>query len=502
MANVNPLGVQTDIGTPVAAYTEMLRHWELIQDLRGGTLAMRDATTKWLPREPKENIAGYNNRLSRSVLYPGYTDSVSRLVSKPFSKPVTVRGAESFAPQLQILENNADARGRTLTQFATKLFQNAIDYGKAHFLVDYPRLRGDETRAEEKELQARPRFVEIEPDSLIGWRVNINPGGVDQLVEVRILEKRIEYADDNPYLEVPVTYVRVYRPGWWQLWRQNVSRDIGWILIEEGPMTIPVVPIVTIYFKQTGEMEAHPAIEDVAWLNLAHWQSSSDHRNYLRFARIGFLVGSGFSQEEQEKLDSVGPGSTMWSSSENAKMEVVEHDGKAAEIGRQDLSDLQDSMRILGLQPFASQSSGNATATGKAIDEGRSVSEIQSWIRATECGIEYGYRLAAMWINAKLPDEFSVDIFNEFSISIRASEDIDNLIKMRVSREVSQRTFLEEMRRRGLLGEQIDIDDEISAIQDEAPALSNAGFGEEEDESEEDDDKQQDGLTDGAGSTD
>jgi len=68
------------VDSPCSAYNAMQAHWGLIDDLLGGTLAMRAAGEKWLPKEPKEENKSWQNRLDRSILYGAYADTVDDLV--------------------------------------------------------------------------------------------------------------------------------------------------------------------------------------------------------------------------------------------------------------------------------------------------------------------------------------------------------------------------------------------------------------------------------------
>ena len=172
----------------------------------------------------------------------------------------------------------------------------------------------------------------------------------------------------------------------------------------------------------------------------------------------------------------------------------VEHTGKAIGAGADDLKDLQEQMVILGLQPLISRP-GNVTATGRAIDEGKSTSAIQSWIQSLEAALEEALKLAAEHMKLKTPKDFGIDIFSDFVISLKASEDIKNLIAMRKDKSITAKTFLEECKRRGLLVETLDVDEEIQALDDEGASLGLMG-GEEEEETEEtvteDDDSESD----------
>ena len=82
--------------------------------------------------------------------------------------------------------------------------------------------------------------------------------------------------------------------------------------------------------------------------------------------------------------------------------------------------------------------------------------------------MEECYGMAAEWINGQLSDDFAVDIFNDFGIGIKASEDVKNLITMAQSGKLSHGTLLQEMKRRGILADEIDTELEAELAQAEA----------------------------------
>ena len=93
----------------------------------GGTLAMREAGTAWLPQEEKETHRSYMNRLERSILFGGYEEALSGLVSKPFPRQVTISG--TLPEQLSGIEFDIDNEGRGLTEFARDVFRDQIHRG-------------------------------------------------------------------------------------------------------------------------------------------------------------------------------------------------------------------------------------------------------------------------------------------------------------------------------------------------------------------------------------
>src|SRR6185295_4553940 len=99
--------------------------------------------------------------------------------------------------------------------------------------------------------------------------------------------------------------------------------------------------LAPVYLNRTGFMTGEPPLEELADLNVAHWQSSSDQRNILTVARVPILFGTGI--EGNEKLE-IGASSMIRTSDPNAKLTYVEHTGAAIGAGERDLERLEFQM--------------------------------------------------------------------------------------------------------------------------------------------------------------
>ena len=469
---------QNTVAAENVAYQAMQEHWDLLHALLGGTIAMRAAGETRLPKEPEESPAAYKVRLNRSFLYNAYRDTIRRLSSKPFSRPVTFQGV--LPEVLDALQEDVDNTGRTLTSFAKGLFESGETYGLTHVLVDYPRISTSANKKEEKEAGGRPLFVEVTPPQLLGWRTSQAPGEAPRLTDVRIYERQVR--DTGTYGDEEVECIRRLTETEWELWElkdEGDGKDPEWIKVDYGIHTFGRVPLVTCYFDQTGFLTGSPPLEDLAWLNLAHWQSLSDQRNILRIARVAILFGTGFTGEEISKKIIVGPDRMVRTTSKDAKLAYVEHSGKAIGAGEEDLKRLEERMEVMGLQPLLKRSGGE-TATGRVIDESRVQSDVQAWIRSIEATLTQAYGMAAEWLKVTIPADFVVDVFNDFGLTLKGAEDIQSLLKARQQREITHVTFLREIKRRGLLSETVDIDEEISNLESEGPSLGTLGLPDDE----------------------
>lgn len=447
------------------AYDRMSVMWPLLHDLCGGTQAMREAGTTWLPQEPAETDDAYRVRLSRSVLFNAYRDTVDRLSSVPFAQPI---GVVDCPEELKYLIHNTDGTGRDLNTLGMDCLKDMLKYGLAHILVDFTKIPKNAdpnepaSKAEEKALGARTTMVRICPVELIGWREV--PSSPNQLSEVRIKFERFE--PKGQYLDEKVVYVKHITVTSWVLWVENPEHQkdknkAAFIAKDNGLMTIGQVPLVTGYANQTGFMTADPPLMDLAWLNLCHWQSSSDQRNILRFSRFALLFMRGITKSEMETPVTVGPAQLVRSSSETADMKYVEHTGKAIEAGAKDLIELEGQMDALGKQPTV-KGGRVRTATEVANNASNTLTELQSWVRILERLLADAFKLAAKWHRIELPETFSIQIYDEFDVSVFGDNDLDWILKAWMANLISQKTALQEAMRRGRLSENLDVDAEVA----------------------------------------
>lgn len=451
-----------EVDTECAAYRGMKQTWELPDDLVGGTAAMRAAGEKWLPKEAKEEQDAYLRRLARSFLKPAYHDGRDRLAARPFAKPVVIKG--ELPPRLAEFAKNVDGLGSDITTFASALFLEALHRGVVHVLVDIPENPGRLVPAQrEANLHAYARIVSAK--DMFSWRVE-----GDATTQIRFRSSRT--VADGDWGEARVEEIFVLDSLRWRQFDRKESEK-GFTLVTDRVTTAERIPIETLNLCDPRQFIAKPPLEALAWLNLAHWQSSSDQRNCLRFARLAMLFFSGIRREEADKIVP-GPAGIFHSENPDARGGFIEHGGKAMEIGRLDLQDLEAAMAILALEPMLQQT-GNPTATAKAIDEANIQSNLLKWVRALERSLRNIFALAAVWLDETLPKDFSIDVFDNFGLTIRAEWEIQRLLDMRAKRSITVKTLLQEVKLRGLLSEGVDIAAELDSLANEGPDLSALG---------------------------
>lgn len=466
---------ESGVSNKCVQYLAMERNWLLPEALLMGTLEMRRRGQAYLPQNERETQPQYDARILRSFLFNAYSDTIQKLADKPFQKAIILENAEELPEDLKPIQFDVDFSGRDIDDFAKDIIEDAAVYGLTHVLVDFPRTGGAATLKEEREKAARPSFIHISARDMIGWSYEDNEDGVSELSMIRYVEQSIE--PDGDYCDKIVIRVRVWTRTTWELWEETetviktgdkstTTKD--WSLTDEGENTLGYIPLRTLYFKRIGDMVAAVPLEDLAWVNLEHWQSSSEQRNILHIVRIATLFAKGFTEDEIKNGITISAHGMVATVNNEADLKWVEHNGNALSSGAEDLENLENRMEVLGLQPHIQKASAS-TATVGAISEGRANTKIKAWIRSTENLLVQCYVIGADWIKkkAEMPEDFRVNIFNDFGISIRDEAELATLTAARLAGEIDHKTYINELRRRGVLSEAVDAESIDAELEEE-----------------------------------
>ncbi len=468
-----------NISKPTAAYTALTEACALPIALMGGTPAMQEAGETYLPREVTinstggeegESLAAYAKRLVRTILFNAYRDAIQTLRGKIFSKPIIL--AEDSPDALKEFSEDIDGNGKSLTRFGFDLFEDCLVKGLSYILVDFPTITDTETRSKQDDTEQgiRPYFVHLKASDVL------DPPLADGRLPGAVRVYSSETVTNEDWTESTVERIRVLKPDTFEVYQKDDDGDYA--LIEEGVNTLGMIPLIPVFTDQTG-----PPLIDLAYKNLEHWQSSSDQRHILHVARVPILFGKGWL--ESSSAIEVGPNRLITNANEQASLDFVEHSGAAIGAGRQDLVDIENAMEVLSLKPMLPRS-GGATATATAIDTAQADSLLQAWGNSLENGLEQALDIMAAWLG--MDDvESDVTVNGDFGLSLTGTSEADILQKSQLAGQLSLETYLQELKRRSILHDSVDVTEELLMIEAEEPApiSSPVGILPEVDESDE-----------------
>ena len=435
--------------------------------LMGGTQAMRKAGKTYLPKFTAETDDTYRERLALSWLFNGYRKTVRDMTGRVFRKSVEV--AEDTPDQIKEWCANIDLSGRDLSTFARDVFEDGIDAGISYIMVDAPARNTALTRAQSQAQGLRPFMVHLHVEDVLGWRSEVI-NNVSVLAQLRIMESLTEQDPQDEFADVTIDQVRVLDRTdagvMTRLYRKG-ERD-QWTLYDEPTVSdMTEITVVPFYANRTGFFTGDPLLDDLADVNIAHWQSQSDQRNILHFARVPILFGSGRTDDEPITI-SVGQMTTA--SDPAADLKWVEHSGQAIGAGRQDLKDLEFQMETHGLQLLVAKP-GSESATGAALNTEKETSTLSMTADALKDALEQ----AMMWMvqfGGMGDVSPTISVNKEFTVGMMNAQEMSVLLQAVQSGNMSRETFLRELARRGMVASDLDVDDEAERIGTQAPALT------------------------------
>jgi hypothetical protein len=449
------------------AYDQMSPDWKMMETLCAGTKAMRDAGTDYLPQHSEESDEQYTNRRAAATLLNRTEQTLTTLAAKPFVKPIEI---SKDAPEwVEAFADDVDLQGNNLDVFCQRWFRESLMKAFCHVLVDFPKAQPKadgtpRTLEDDQKDRLRPYWVLIKPECLIYARSQV-VNGQEVLTHVRISETTTE-ADG--FADKLVTRIRVLEPGHTQLWIEVEEKGKkSWRVEAEWDTGLTAIPLVTFYADRQDLCLGKPPLRDLAFLNVAHWQSTSEQRHALTVARFPILCCSGSSADESDPIV-VGPNKVLYNADPSSKFYYLEHAGTGIEAGRKDLEDLERQMDSFGAE-FLKDKPGSPTATAKAIDSAEATSDLASMAMRFQDSVAYALYFVAQWLRQDYGG--TVEVVKDWSDKANDPVALAQLAGARMSRDISRETYLGALQERGILPEDYDAEADQELIDAETQAI-------------------------------
>ena len=454
-----------DPSTTSLAWDTMAVSWDMIETLLGGTRAMREAGTAYLPQHSQESDGNYNERLHTNVLFNAAELTLDHFVGRPFSDPVKLNADVPDIIADQVV--NIDLQGNDITTFCREWFRTGLAKGFCHVMVDMPQINPDampQTLADDKASGRRPFWIKIDPENMIAADADIlmDPmsGELREIfTHVRLRENIVRRMG---FAEVSVERIRILEPGLFQVWemRETKKKKPEWVLVEQGETGINFIPIITYYSQRDGFMMSKPPLEDLAYLNIRHWQSMADQINVLTVARFPMLAVAG-ATEQSGSIMAIGPRQLLATKDPNGRFYYVEHTGKSISAGWDELSKLEEDMEAYGAT-FLKKDPGNETATGRALDSAESVTPLQDMVARFTDSVNNALRIHATWLS--LPEGGTVNVLNDFGPEDADKFGIELLMSLRKDKDISRKAAIKEAMRLGVITDEYDLDEDFEQL--------------------------------------
>jgi hypothetical protein len=439
----------------------------VVRDVDGGTLRMREKSTTYLPKMEREEEKDYYDRLQRAVLYNALKRTVGGLTGMVMRHDPALK--EDVPSAIVEHSENIDQAGRHLAVFARDHYRDATLDGHACIFVDMAAVEPGTARnlREEKAQLGRPYWIHIQKEQILRVRTMTVAG---QVILTRFAYSECTTEDEGEYGQREVLRVREYRlvtarPTSAPKRKTEVEyvvhtkRKDGaggkdeWSSTPPAIMSISRIPVATTYTGRTGYMVSEPPLLDLALENINHYQVRNDRQNVLRIASCPLPWFSGVDREEVVW----GPNSALFLP-RDATAGMLEPMGNALEESREELKEIERRMAVLGLSMMMSDTRSAETATSKRIDKSESDSQLSATARNLQDALELALQLHAEWLG--LDSGGSVEVNRDFETLLLDPALLRELRELRGSGDLTVERLWEIMQRGNLLPDDFDAEKE------------------------------------------
>lgn len=454
----------------------MVPYWDLTDDFIVGEEAVKARGKKYLPSFPTELKEDYDFRLATAVFTNIYGDIIETLSSKPFEKEVTlVEGegteAKSIPQEIQDFIENVDGDGTNLTGFAANTFYNGINSAVDWIFVDMP-ISDAQTRADEKAAGIRPNWSHVLGRNVLEAQQTMI-GGEFVWSYIRIWEP------GSP------NYVRILQrvgdTATWELWREITNNAGGKEYVREssGVISIGVIPMVPFI---TGRRDGKryfffPAMRSAADTQLKLYRQESAKQYIDTLTAHPMLAGQGVKPDKDAdgtpKPIGIGPGRVVYApptgDGQHGEWQFISPQGEVLNYHKENCKETTQQMRELGRVPLTAQSS-NVTVITSAAASGKTRSAVGAWAINLKNALENALVYTCMWFGIK-DTQYSpeVYVYTDFDAFLENVEDLQALGTARAAKDISRETYWDELKRRGVLSDDFDKEEEEQRLLDELP---------------------------------
>jgi hypothetical protein len=255
--------------------------------------------------------------------------------------------------------------------------------------------------------------VPIQKECILSWRTAVVDG---QTVLTQLVLKECTMVPAGAFGEKEQTHYRVLMRDlatglvWFQLLEITEEKQVR--VVDEGTYPtqaeIPFAEVPTSGRK--GLLESVPPLQDLAYLNVAHYQVLSDYLTSIHKTCVPVYVETGVEPDTSGLV--IGPNTARQFSNPDAKAQYVSHDGAALGSVRAALEDMKADMGTLGIAMLAPQKQSAETATAHRQDKSTEDSALAVTARGLQDGLERALGFHAKYL--RLPSGGSITINRDF----------------------------------------------------------------------------------------
>lgn len=402
--------------------------WKQYKDLYVGGEQFKGHADQYLIRRQKEPIDVYAERLYR-VFYENYIGSIIDWYTATLFRREPILSFDGVNDRAKrffsAFTEDCDLKGTNLTDFFRERMVGALVCGTSHILVDFPRWKPADNRAEEDERgNSRAYLVGYSTEELINWSFDEQGNHEWVVLRTESLRKRniedAEWSKETHWAYYDKANYRIYQ-------RTELAGKLSEIeIVAEGPHALARQLRVPLFDVRVPE--GLWLMNRAGLLQLEHFNKS----NALSWALTMGLFSMPVIYSERDWNQIVGE-SYYIQLGPNDKFGWTEPEGKVFQIASDNLSRLQEEIyRVCYMSQVGGDLSHSTHRSG--LSKQRDFAVTQEVLRAYGDSIKDALKRVLRAVEAAREDGLTIDVagLDEFDIGDFATEldDAERLLKL------------------------------------------------------------------------
>lgn len=334
-------------------YDDNIQLWDYLDDLyygsdrwitlEGSGFKPTEKTSLYLPRHTAESFENWISRINQSCYDDLFGKALRQFIDLIFKNPISL--ISDFGDSEFLLHyKNLDNHGVYGDIFLRQVALLSMRLGHSFIFIDFPVINANNYK-EYTQLFPRPYWSLIHPKDLINWRCEfIN----NQLVFTLAVIKEEIYIEDGDFGYKRINQYRVYRPGYYQIYREHEdakTKKKSIIMYSSGHFIndyeyVPIIPVFGGF--RLGDCVSVPPLRGLADKNRILYQLVSDHNRKVSLCCQPVPVIKDCMRND-EPLE-IGPNSFINLRDPNGSFQWIEPLAISLEQSRKDIDDLKASI--------------------------------------------------------------------------------------------------------------------------------------------------------------
>lgn len=444
------------------------------RDAIAGQDAVHQAGTKYLPKLSAMSTTEYNAYKLRSQFFGATERTHEAMSGLMFFKTPT----EQYPDGMDEIINDVDMAGRDSTEFAEHISEEILATGRVALWANHTGTPGEDmSRAQAEATGQRPVMHAFTDEQIHDWKEGTIEGTKRvtflKIWEVITVPTTDEWIDDtiNQYRVLDLDGAGDYRV---RLFRHqdNGHGKKEWVQFgtdmypERNGERFRYVPATIIDLGK-------PPLQALADVNFSHYRSSASLEHGAHFTALPTPYVAGLNTEAGGKFKLRLGSSEGINLKETGSAGYMEFRGEGLKTLERLMDRKEEHMAVLGGRMLAPEKRAVESADGQAIRQNGENSALSKIAEALSDGIEYMLKILAEWHG--LPsEEVQFKVSKDYAPNGLSAQQLTAMLGAVQGGRLSPEAFTFNIKRAGLLEDDVAVEDELDRIAEQAPPLATA----------------------------